>query len=328
VWSRSCAVERAGSSWGWASRVDVIGRRRHRRSSGRGRARSSRCVLGRAGAGGPCGLRSEARCSRWRPTRRGRGNARLGLVCPRCSIVLARWGHARGRQVRDTDGGLWIVGPAPSVVHRLRRHACAAPGDVSGPPGGHHRGDRARVDREGGRAGHRLIAALLGRPPETARRWILLYSPPGQAHRLPHARRAVPRRRRRTAAAHRARTVARSGSARRSAGPRRPGRWLPAASCQLRSTTRLADQAVQAHRSPTGEGAAGRRRRRPPDAGAVGFGCLMAQPAASRRRRNISTRPAPAQGVVRRAPLHHLRVKARLEAATVTTPDRGARACQ
>ena len=37
---------------------------------------------------------------------------RLGsgrLVCPGCSAVLARWGHARGRRVRDTDGGLWIV---------------------------------------------------------------------------------------------------------------------------------------------------------------------------------------------------------------------------
>jgi hypothetical protein len=37
---------------------------------------------------------------------------RLGsgrLACPGCSGVLAGWGRARGRQVRDTDGGLWIV---------------------------------------------------------------------------------------------------------------------------------------------------------------------------------------------------------------------------
>ena len=37
---------------------------------------------------------------------------RLGsgrLVCPGCAGVLARWGHARGRRVRDTEGGLWIV---------------------------------------------------------------------------------------------------------------------------------------------------------------------------------------------------------------------------
>src|SRR3954451_404407 len=37
---------------------------------------------------------------------------RLGsgrLACPGGSGVLARWGHARGRRVRDTDGGLWIV---------------------------------------------------------------------------------------------------------------------------------------------------------------------------------------------------------------------------
>jgi hypothetical protein len=37
---------------------------------------------------------------------------RLGsgrLACPGCSGVLAGWGRARGRQVRDTDCVLWIV---------------------------------------------------------------------------------------------------------------------------------------------------------------------------------------------------------------------------
>lgn len=37
---------------------------------------------------------------------------RLGsgrLACPGCSGVLAGWGRARGRSVRDTDGVLWIV---------------------------------------------------------------------------------------------------------------------------------------------------------------------------------------------------------------------------
>lgn len=37
---------------------------------------------------------------------------RLGsgaLVCPRCSGVLARWGHARSRDVRDRTGSVRLV---------------------------------------------------------------------------------------------------------------------------------------------------------------------------------------------------------------------------
>ena len=99
---------------------------------------------------------------------------RLGsgrLACPGCSAVLAGWGHARGRQVRDTDGGLWIV-PRRSrctgcgathvllpVVLLVRRADTAA---VIG----------AALTAKAAGAGHRLIAALLDRPPETVRGWL------------------------------------------------------------------------------------------------------------------------------------------------------------
>jgi hypothetical protein len=94
-----------------------------------------------------------------------------GLVCPGCSAVLARWGHARRRRVRDTDGGLWIV-PRRSrctgcgvthvllpVVLLVRRADTAA---VIG----------AGLTAKAAGAGHRLIAALLGRPAETVRGWL------------------------------------------------------------------------------------------------------------------------------------------------------------
>jgi len=94
-----------------------------------------------------------------------------GLVCPECSAVLARWGHARRRRVRDTDGGLWIV-PRRSrctgcgvthvllpVVLLVRRADTVA---VIG----------AGLTAKATGAGHRLIAALLGRPRETVRGWL------------------------------------------------------------------------------------------------------------------------------------------------------------
>jgi Domain of unknown function (DUF6431) len=93
------------------------------------------------------------------------------LACPGCSGVLARWGRARGRSVRDTDGDVWIV-PRRSrctgcgathvllpVVLLLRRADTAA---VIG----------AGLTAKATGAGHRLIAALLGRPPETVRGWL------------------------------------------------------------------------------------------------------------------------------------------------------------
>ena len=99
---------------------------------------------------------------------------RLGsgrLACPGCSAVLARWGHARGRQVRDTDGGLWIV------PRRARCTGCGATHVLLPVVLLVRRADTAAVIGAGltakaTGAGHRLIAALLGRPAETVRGWL------------------------------------------------------------------------------------------------------------------------------------------------------------
>ena len=104
---------------------------------------------------------------------------RLGsgrLACPGCSAVLARWGHARGRQVRDTDGGLWIV------PRRARCTGCGATHVLLPVVLLVRRADTAAVIGAGltakaTGAGHRLIAALLGRPPETVRGWLRRFAP-------------------------------------------------------------------------------------------------------------------------------------------------------
>ena len=91
---------------------------------------------------------------------------RLGsgrLACPGCSGVLAGWGHARGRQVRDTDAVLWIV------PRRARCTGCRATHVLLPVVLLVRRADTAAVIGAGltakaTGAGHRLIAALLGRP--------------------------------------------------------------------------------------------------------------------------------------------------------------------
>jgi hypothetical protein len=93
------------------------------------------------------------------------------LVCPVCSGVLAGWGRARGRLVRDSDGAVLIT-PRRSrctgcgVTHVLlpvlvlvRRADVAA---VIG---------SALVAKAAG-VGHRRIAAGLGRAAETVRGWL------------------------------------------------------------------------------------------------------------------------------------------------------------
>ena len=99
---------------------------------------------------------------------------RLGsgrLACPGCSGVLAGWGRARGRQVRDTDAVLWIV------PRRARCTGCRATHVLLPVVLLVRRADSAAVIGAGltakaTGAGHRLIAALLGRPAETVRGWL------------------------------------------------------------------------------------------------------------------------------------------------------------
>jgi len=93
------------------------------------------------------------------------------LACPGCSGVLGGWGRARGRSVRDTDGDLWIV------PRRARCTGCAATHVLLPVVLLLRRADTAAVIGAGltakaTGAGHRLIAALVGRPPETVRGWV------------------------------------------------------------------------------------------------------------------------------------------------------------
>jgi len=94
-----------------------------------------------------------------------------GLACPGCSGVLAGWGRARGRSVRDTDGVLWVV------PRRSRCTGCGATHVLLPVVLLARRADTAAVVGAGltakaTGAGHRLIAALLGRPRETVRGWL------------------------------------------------------------------------------------------------------------------------------------------------------------
>lgn len=93
------------------------------------------------------------------------------LVCPSCAGVLAPWGHARSRFSR---------GPAGTVRHRPRRARC------SSCRGTHvllaqvwlwRRADAvcvigAALEAKAAGAGHRSIAAVLGRPATTVRGWL------------------------------------------------------------------------------------------------------------------------------------------------------------
>lgn len=93
------------------------------------------------------------------------------LRCPGCSGVLAGWGRARGRSVRDSDGGVWIV-PRRSrctgcgVTHVLLPVlVLARRADVAVVIG-------AALAAKAAGVGHRRIAAGLGRAAETVRGWL------------------------------------------------------------------------------------------------------------------------------------------------------------
>lgn len=93
------------------------------------------------------------------------------LACPGCSGVLAGWGYARARAVRDSGRVLRV---------RPRRTRCAGCGvthvllpvglllrraDVAAVIG-------AALQARAGGVGYRRIAAALGRPAETVRGWL------------------------------------------------------------------------------------------------------------------------------------------------------------
>ena len=94
-----------------------------------------------------------------------------GLACPKCASVLAGWGRARARTVRGPEG------PVRLVPRRSRCTGCRAThvllpvlvllrrADVVAVIGA------ALVAKQAGH-GHRRIAALLGRSPETVRGWL------------------------------------------------------------------------------------------------------------------------------------------------------------
>lgn len=93
------------------------------------------------------------------------------LACPGCSGVLAGWGYARVRVVRDRGGVLWV---------RPRRARCVGCGvtHVLLPAGLLlRRADTAAVIgaalmAKAKGAGYRRIAAVLARPAETVRGWL------------------------------------------------------------------------------------------------------------------------------------------------------------
>ena len=94
-----------------------------------------------------------------------------GLACPRCGGVLRPWGYARWRSSRREQGG---------VRHRPRRACCTgcAKTHVLLPAAWLlRRADAASVIgsallAKAAGAGHRRIAAALGRPPSTVRGWL------------------------------------------------------------------------------------------------------------------------------------------------------------
>jgi hypothetical protein len=94
-----------------------------------------------------------------------------GLACPRCGGVLRPWGHARWRSSRREQG---------AVRHRPRRASCvgcAKTHVLLSTAWLWRRADAASVIgsallAKAAGAGHRLIAAGLGRPASTVRGWL------------------------------------------------------------------------------------------------------------------------------------------------------------
>jgi transposase-like protein len=98
--------------------------------------------------------------------------ARGALACPRCGGVLRPWAFAAARRVRQLDGSAWTVRPRRARCSACRCTQVLLPGSLLP-----RRADTvdvigaALVARAGGH-GWRRIAADLGRPPATVRRWL------------------------------------------------------------------------------------------------------------------------------------------------------------
>ena len=98
------------------------------------------------------------------------------LICPGCVGVLAGWGHARPRPVRMAEGPDAVLVPRRSrcrgcgATHVLLPAWCLArradAGEVIG----------LALEAKAAGAGHRVIAARLGRPASTVRGWLRAFT--------------------------------------------------------------------------------------------------------------------------------------------------------
>ena len=141
--------------------------------SGSGEGRPSRSFSWPRRPGGPCALRGgssmltvEADAARVEERLRSGG-----LFCPFCAGVLAGWGFARPRWLRDVEGLVWV---------RPRRAICAGCGRTQvllSVIGLSRRADvveviGASLVAKAAGWGHRQIAVLVGRPAATVRGWL------------------------------------------------------------------------------------------------------------------------------------------------------------
>ena len=106
-----------------------------------------------------------------------------GLACPGCAGALAGWGRARPRSLRGPAGAVALV-PRRSRCTGCRTTHVLLPVLVLA-----RRADTvavigAALTAKASGAGHRLIAALLGRPPGTVRGWLRRFAARVEAVRV------------------------------------------------------------------------------------------------------------------------------------------------
>ena len=106
------------------------------------------------------------------------------VACPGCVARLRPHGHARHRTVRGLDDALLGVRPRRARCEGCGRTQVLLPSALSV-----RRADSLEVigtalAAQAAGSGHRRIAALLGRPVSTVRRWLRGASPPAHAQWL------------------------------------------------------------------------------------------------------------------------------------------------